>query len=96
VTISGNLIAESNFTVVDFLNGGSLLRGTGTFTTTAEVDTTLISSLLATDIVVVSGVYVAGVDQQDVLQAEVKADTLIVHRLAAGESAGAYSYIIIR
>lgn len=71
----------------------STIVGEGAFTTTAAADTTVITGALATDTYIVSGKYVAGVDQQDVLQWEAKADTLIVHRLASGESAGAYTWL---
>jgi hypothetical protein len=83
-------------TLTGIVTGSSSLRGSNAFTTTAAVDTVLITGLLATDFVFVTGEYKAGVDQQDVLQAEIKADTLIVHRLAAGESGALYNYLIVR
>jgi len=95
----GNLSLVTETSVIipaGFLTGNSLIRGQGAFTTTEEVDTVVIAGLLATDFVVVGGEYLGGVDQQDVLQAEVKADTLIVHRLAAGESAAVFNYIVVR
>lgn len=92
-----DLVTETSVRVpAGFLTGNASIRGSNTFTTTAAADTVVISGLLATDMVFVTGEYVGGVDQQDVLQAEIKADTLIVHRLANGESAGAYNYLIVR
>jgi len=108
LTIVGIVYAQSDYVLSLFVRnrlvlqgssyfqGNALVRGTGTFTTTALGDTTTITGLLATDYVVVSGVYVGGVDQQDVLQVEVAANTLMVHRLASGESAAKYNYIIMR
>lgn len=65
--------------------------GVDTFTTTATADTVEISGALATDLYLVTG-RGGSVDQQDVLQVEAKADTLIVHRLAAGKSALSYNW----
>ena len=75
---------------------GALTIGTNVFTTTAAVDTVVISGTTTTDIFIISGKYVAGVDQQDVLQWRATTDTLFVTRLAAGESAGAYSWLRIK
>lgn len=93
-SISSDSLAE--VLVDDIMNYiGSSYVGEGTFTTTAASDTTVISGALSTDTYIVSGKYVAGVDQQDVLQWVAKNDTLIVYRLANGESAAAYSYLRI-
>jgi len=70
--------------------------GVDAFTTTAGTDTVLITGALTTDIYIISGKYTAGVDQQDILQWEALADTLIVHRMAAGESALGYSWMRIK
>lgn len=79
------------------LNVNGTVAGTNVFTTTAAADTVVISGTLSTDIFVVSGVYTSGtVDQQDVLQAYAKTDTLIVIRLASGESALKYNWIRLR
>ena len=75
---------------------GALTIGTNVFTTTAAVDTVVITGTTTTDIFIISGKYVAGVDQQDVLQWSCTTDTLFVTRLAAGESAGAYSWLRIK
>lgn len=96
VVVTGTQSVSGRTTLSGALTGNAAIRGTNVFTTTAEVDTVVISGLLATDFVFVTCEYLGGVDQQDVLQAEIKADTLIVHRLAAGESAGVYNYLIIR
>lgn len=99
VSVSGGTLTSTTLTsptISGFITGGSTIRGSSAFTLTEAVDTVVISGLLATDIVMVSGEYVSGVDQQDVLQAEIKADTLIVHRLASGESAGAYNWLVVR
>lgn len=65
--------------------------GVDTFATTATADTVVISGALATDLYLVTG-RGGSVDQQDVLQVEAKADTLIVHRLASGASGLAYNW----
>ena len=70
--------------------------GIGTFTTTAAADTTVISGATTSDVYLISPNYVAGVDQQDVLQWTAKTDTLIVNRLAGGESALKYSWLRIK
>ena len=69
--------------------------GSNVFTTTATADTVVISGALATDNYFITGTG-GSVDQQDVLQAEAKADTLIVHRLASGASALTYDWLRIR
>lgn len=65
--------------------------GVDTFATTAEADTVEILGALATDLYLVTG-RGGSVDQQDVLQVEAKADTLIVHRLASGASGLVYNW----
>jgi len=71
------------------------VAGIGTFTGTAEHDTVLISGALATDLYFLTG-RGSTVDQQDVLQAEAKADTLIVHRLASGQSGLTYNWLRVK
>ena len=66
--------------------------GENVFTTTATKDTVVIKGTVTSDVFLVSPEYVAGVDQQDVLEWTVKTDTLIVSRLASGESALKYSW----
>ncbi|MCA9386317.1 hypothetical protein KC717_06755 [Candidatus Dojkabacteria bacterium] len=66
--------------------------GVSAFTTTDETDTVLIPGALATDLYIVTGVFTSAIDQQDILQVEAKADTLIVHRMASGESALGYNW----
>lgn len=75
---------------------GALTIGTNVFTTTAAEDTVVFSGIASTDIFIISGKYVAGVDQQDVLQWRCVTDTLFVTRLSSGESAGAYSWLRIK
>lgn len=70
--------------------------GTGAFTTTAAVDTVVISGVSADDIFILSGKYKAGIDQQDILQWRAVTDTLFVSRMASGESAGTYSWLRIK
>ena len=70
--------------------------GSDAFTTTAAADTVLISGALATDKYWITAYGSAAVDQQDVLQAEAKADTLIVKRLANGASGLTYSYLRLK
>lgn len=73
----------------------STVCDTNSFTTTAAADTVLISGALSTDKYFITGIG-GSVDQQDVLQAEAKADTLIVHRLASGASGLKYQWLRIR
>lgn len=69
--------------------------GEDVFETTAETDTVTISGALTTDTYIISGQYTAGVDQQDILQWEAISGKLVVHRMAAGESALKYSWLRI-
>ena len=69
--------------------------GTDVFTTTAETDTVTISGALATDIYFVTGQFTSAIDQQDILHWEALAGKLVVHRMAAGESALKYSWLRI-
>lgn len=79
------------------LDVNGTVAGTNVFTTTAAADTVVIAGTLSTDIFIVSGVRTSGtVDQQDVLQAYAKTDTLIVIRLASGESALKYNWVRLR
>ena len=78
------------------LNVNATVAGTNIFATTDSADTVVISGTLSSDIFVVSGVFTAGVDQQDVLQVTAKTDTLIVTRMASGESALNYNWIRLR
>ena len=83
-----------------YLNGNNLqlsnvTAGESVFTTTGTTKEVTIVGALATDIYIVSGKYVGGVDQQDVLQWTAGAGSLTVTRLAAGESAAAFSWLRI-
>jgi len=90
ITITGTTVF-SNRTLLS-----SAVSDTNAFTAVATADTVVISGVTTTSIFVVSGMYLGGVDQQDVLQWDTRADTLIVYRLAAGESAGKYSWFWLR
>ena len=79
-------------TISDEVTLASTVAGVDTFTTTATADTVLISGAAATDHYFLTA-HGGSVDQQDVLQAEAKADTLIVHRLASGASGLVYSWL---
>jgi hypothetical protein len=72
----------------------SIVKGTGTFTTTAEADTVLISGAASTDEYLLSPKGTAA-DPQDVLFWEAKTDTLIVHRPASGTSGLVYTWLRI-
>ena len=79
------------------INVNATVAGSNVFATTATADTVVISGTLSTDYFLVTGVYTSGtVDQQDVLQAYAKTDTLIVIRLASGESALKYNWLRLR
>lgn len=96
VTITGQGIISGNTQ----LNGTHLdvsttIAGQDTFATTASADTVVISGALESDLYFLTGVG-GSVDQQDVLQAEAKADTLIVHRLASGASDLVYNWFRVR
>lgn len=67
--------------------------GTNVFATTAAADTVVVTGTTTDDVFLVSPIYVAGVDQQDVLEVTVKTDTLIINRIAAGESALKYGWV---
>ena len=86
----GNITHLNSITV-----DSATVAGVDTFVTTATADTVVISGALATDLYFVVG-RGGSVDQQDVLQVEAKADTLIVHRLASGASALVYNWLRIR
>ena len=81
-------------TITSILTVGSLGCSDDVFTSTDQVDTVLISGALATDKYIITGIG-GSVDQQDVLQAESKVDTLIVHRVASGASALKYIWLRI-
>jgi len=95
VTIGDDLSVTGDISVTANLDLGAVIVGQDTFTTTAAADTVVISGALATDYYIVSGVG-GSVDQQDVLQVEAKADTLIVHRLASGASGLVYNWIRVK
>ena len=78
------------------LNVNATVAGTDVFTTTAAADTVVVSGTLNTDIFVVSGVFTSAIDQQDILRVTAKTDTLIVSRMASGESALKYNWIRLR
>lgn len=73
----------------------STVIGEDVFTTTGETDTVTIAGAAATDTYIISGQFTTAVDQQDVLQWEALSGKLVVHRLAAGESALKYSWLRI-
>ena len=95
ITLSGDLVVGDDITITGDVSLGSTVLGSDAFTTTATADTVVISGALATDKYFVTGKG-GSVDQQDVLQVEAKADTLIVHRLASGASALEYNWLRIR
>lgn len=97
ISVTDDATIGGDATVTGAVTAGTLALGTtvvgqDTFTTTAEADTVLISGALATDFYLLTGCG-GSVDQQDVLQAEAKADTLIVHRLASGASGLVYNWL---
>lgn len=75
---------------------GTATCGTGEFATTLTADTTTVTGATASSVFIVSGQYVGGVDQQDVLQWKAETDRLIVYRLASGESGAKYSWLKIK
>jgi len=90
---------EIGATTID-LNGRTVFNttvaDTNAFTGTATADTVVVTGATTSSVFVVSGMYLGGVDQQDVLQWDTRADTLIVYRLASGESAGKYSWFWLK
>lgn len=95
-TITGDAGITGNLTVTGYLDLSSLVMGTNVFTTTAETDTVLIAGAVNTDVYIVCGQFTSAIDQQDILQWEAIAGGLVVHRMAAGESALKYSYIRLK
>jgi hypothetical protein len=93
--ILDNLTGTSAITFAGVIQLPSTQIGENVFTTTAETDTVTISGALSTDTYIISPQYTAGVDQQDVLEWEAITGKLVVHRLAAGESALKYSWLRI-
>ena len=93
--ISNSTDGELNFGAL-VLNVPATVVGENVFTTTGTVDTVTISGATSSDIYIVSGKYVAGVDQQDVLQWKAETGRLLVYRLASGESAAAYSWLRLK
>lgn len=83
-----------NFNLLYLTDGVSI--GTNVFTTTAVADTVIISGATTSDVYFISPKYTAGVDQQDILQWRAKTDTLIVTRMADGESALEYGWLRIK
>ena len=94
-TTTVGALTAGNITATSITLSEDSYVGSDVFTTTATADTVVISGALATDIYFVNGIG-GSVDQQDVLQVEAKADTLIVHRLAAGASALEYNWLRIK
>ena len=70
--------------------------GIDVFTTTAVTDSVVISGATTDDIYFVTGNLTSAIDQQDILQWQALTDTLVVHRMASGESALKYGWIRIR
>lgn len=91
-TFNGGVIHSATGTITH----GALTHGTDVFTTTAETDTVTISGASVNDIYVVSAQWTAGVDQQDILEWEPISTGLVVHRMAAGESALKYSWFRVK
>lgn len=83
-----------NFNIL-YLNDGVSI-GVGTFTTTAQACSVAISGATTSDVYFVTPNYVAGVDQQDVLEWTALTDTLVVRRLASGESGLKFSWLRIK
>lgn len=67
--------------------------GIDIFTTTAVTDTVVISGATVDDIYFVTGNLTVAIDQQDILQWQALAGRLVVHRIAAGESALKYAWV---
>ena len=91
-TYAGDLTIESGGEIV---GSSTLLVGTGTFGTTEQEDTVVVTGILATDDFVLS-LEAAASDPQDVLSWNVVADTLFVHRPASGASGLTYTYLRIK
>lgn len=97
-TMPDSLVLKANLDSPTFtgpIQLASTQVGENVFSTTAETDTVTISGALTTDTYIISGQYTAGVDQQDILQWEAISGKLVVHRMAAGESALKYSWLRI-
>jgi hypothetical protein len=87
ITISGN-------SALTTLSLDSLVSiGVDAFTTTATTDSVVISGATTDDIYFVTGNLTSAIDQQDILQWQALTDTLVVHRMASGESALKYAWI---
>ena len=69
--------------------------GEDVFTTTAVTDSVVITGALSTDTYFITGQFTSAIDQQDILQWQAINDTLVVHRMADGESALKYSWLRI-
>ena len=94
-TITGNTTITGTLTTTGAVAFPSTVVGENVFATTAETDTVTISGALATDTYFISGQFTSAIDQQDILQWEAIAGKLVVHRMAAGESALKYSWLRI-
>lgn len=95
ITFQGNTTITGTLTTSGAIALPSTVVGENAFTTTAETDTVVISGALATDTYFISGQFTSAIDQQDILQWEAIAGKLVVHRMAAGESALKYSWLRI-
>lgn len=93
---SGNLSVGGTTTFSNRTIFAAAVTDTNAFTGTATVDTVVVTGATVSSIFLVSGMFTAGVDQQDVLQWEARTDSLFVHRLAAGESGLKYSWLWVK
>jgi hypothetical protein len=94
-TVTGNTTITGTLTTTGAVLLPSTVVGENVFTTTAETDTVVIAGALATDTYFISGQFTSAVDQQDILQWQALDGKLVVHRMAAGESALKYSWLRI-
>ena len=93
----GGASASFNSLYTNTLSLDSLVStGVDVFTTTAVTDSVVISGATTDDIYFVTGNLTSAIDQQDILQWQALTDTLVVHRMAAGESALKYGWIRIK
>ena len=91
---SGTLDMDGTLDIDGSFDLGATNTGTGTFTTTAENDTVLITGALAADAYLLTNEATAA-DPQDVLNYTAKVGTLIVIRPANGASGLTYTWVRI-
>jgi hypothetical protein len=100
VSISGvlstNNITAAYLTATGLNLDSGVTVGQDVFTTTAETDTVVIPGASTADMYFITGNFTSAIDQQDILQWEALSGKLVVHRMAAGESALKYSWLRIR